>query len=436
MVDKIGDLIIYFLALMHEQNSLIRKHHPYSPSSLQSREACPKFIPADGPVHEMAITGTMQHDSVDSQLDDPRLPDYRAMAVAQCLAFMEERQKLYPGGKTYREEYLPIDDEWVRVEEDRVIEFTIVDPDTGLEAIGFRKERVLVEYQGTTAGYADVAIISADKIASEIIDWKFGNNAVEGAENNVQGIAYALGLLKKFPRLIQIRVWFIMPHLDHVSEHTFTKTDFGGMMLRIRTIVKRAQEAHKNPEDFSYARPNVGSCLFCGLIGRCPKVAETVINLGKKYNPLEIPDEVNPSLVLDSKQVAVGIRLAQVVQTWAEAFKRQATAKTIADPNFIPEGYVLVSSQKRKVKNAKELGELAKTYLPDADKEMVEGLYDIAITAVEKLISTAAPRGKKESTVDEFSEKALEAGALEQGSPFAFLRQARKTDSGKVVEGS
>lgn len=393
-----------------------RIHHPYSPSSLQNREACAKFEQREGAVHEMAVTGTMQHNAVDSGIDDPRLPDYRAAAVAECIKFAEARAKLYPGGLVIREEYLPVDDEFITVGEVK-------------DGVDTRRR-----FHGTTAGYLDFAVVSADRTEAEVIDWKFGNNAVEDADNNVQGISYMLGLHKKFPTLKKVTVRFILPHLDLMTEHTFTSDEFAGLLLRVRTIVRRAIQARANPDDFSMANPNTSSCLFCGLIGKCPKVADVVLKLGKKYRPLEIPNNVTPTTVNDPKDVSIGIRLAAIVATWAEAFKRQATAKTIDDPDFIPEGYTLVSSQKRLVKNAKKLAEVAKVYVADEDKEKVDALFDIPIGPLEKMISTAAPRGSKESTVKDFGRAALEAGAVELGQPFAFLRQARVQDSGKTAE--
>ena len=390
-----------------------RVHHPYSPSKLQCIEACPKFTQREGDVHEMAITGTKQHDCVDSQCDDPTLPDYRAMAVADCIRLTEKRIAAYPGCTILKEEYLPIDDE----------EIILRYADGGGDV-----------FKGTTAGYLDFGLVSADGKTAEILDWKFGNNAVEEADNNLQGIAYALGILKRFPNLESIKVGFIMPHADFVSEHTFTRAEFPGLLLRVVTVVRRAEEAHKVDDDFSMANPNTSSCRFCGLIGRCPKVIEKVIAVGKKYAPLVIPDEITPSLVRDPAQVKLGMMLADIVVTWGEAYKRQASAKTIEDPNFIPDGYTLVQTSKRAVVNALGLAELAKEYLPGDDKPKVDACLDIAIGKLEKLISTAAPRGSKEATVSDFGLAALAEGLLKEGEPFAFLRQARKQDTGKTAK--
>jgi len=389
-----------------------RPHHPYSPSKLQCIEGCPKFDQREGEVHEAAVIGTKQHDSVDTQLDDPTLPDYRAMAVAECIRLSEERVKLYPGGTVLREQYLPIDDE----------EIVIRHADGGGEV-----------FKGTTAGYLDFGVVSADGLTAEILDWKFGQNAVEEAKNNLQGMAYGLGILKRFPKLQTIKVGFIMPHADYVSEHTFTRSEFDGMFLRVITVVRRAEEAHKVEDDYSMARPNLSSCRFCARIGRCPKVAEVVIAVGRKYAPLKIPADITPSLLLDPAQVKIGLGLSDIVKGWAEAYKRQSNAKAIQDPNFIPDGYTLVQQTKRSVVNAKKLGELAKEYLPEEVRPQVEDCYDIAIGSLEKLISTAAQRGEKEKTVEDFSLAALAVGALKEGEPFAYLRQSKKQDTGKTA---
>lgn len=165
--------------------------------------------------------------------------------------------------------------------------------------------------------------------------------------------------------------------------------------------------------------------MWCANLGRCPAVAAVALKVGKKYAPLEIPESISTSVFSDSAQVATGLRLAGIIKVWAEAFRAQSTAKCI-ESDFIPEGFKLVSTVKRSVVKAKLFGDLAKTYLPPEDFEKVEALYEIGIGKVEKLISTAAPRGTKEAKVEEFGAAALAAGAVVEGAPFAYLKQDSK----------
>ncbi len=379
-----------------------RLHHPYSPSKLQMLESCPKYASSFNE-NPAALMGTAQHDMADSGVDNDKVPDYRAMAVVECMKFVDERRAKYPGSTLIKEEYLPIDDLVIK------------------DAKG-------VEFKGTTAGYLDVGIVSADETEAEVIDFKFGQVAVEPAGNNLQGMSYMLGLRKRFPKIKTCVVWFMLPHRDEIDGYAFDLSEerVSKIYLRIRTVVNRAIEANKDPGDFSTARPNVSACLFCDLVGRCPKVTEIALNVGKKYSPLRIPESISTTVFTDPAQIKTGLELSAVIKVWAEAYRTQVTNKTIDDQKFIPDGYMLVQNQKRKILKPKALGDFAKTFLPPEHHEKVEALYDIALGGLEDLISTAAPRGEKEKTVDQFSEKALEAGLMELGTPFAFLRQSKK----------
>lgn len=392
--------------------SAVRVHHPFSPSTLQAREACPKYSPAQSD-NEASVMGTLQHDAVDSGMDDDRIPDYRAAAVAECMRFVDERMKLYPGGQLLKEQYLPIDEEKIRVYVSRPTPTGSVTES--------------MEFEGTTAGYVDVAIVSADETKGELLDWKFGRNAVTHAKDNLQGIAYMLGLKRKFPKLKECTIFFIQPHIDHVTTHTFDLSNPDSYLLRIRTVVRRAMRAQSEESDFSTARPTIGTCLFCNLVGSCPKVAELVIQVGRKFAPLVVPESVNTTTLRDPAQVSMGLKLAQVVQVWAEAYRAQATAKSLESDTFVPEGYVLVPSQKLGITNAKGVGETAKKFLPPEDADKVEALYDISLTPLDKLISLRAERGSKDKTVEKFRMTIVAEGHAKLGKQFAYLRMAPDT---------
>lgn len=388
-----------------------RIHHPYSPSTLQAREACPKYQSRNNE-SEASRKGTRQHDAVEGEQDNALLADHEAIAVAECIAYAESVAKKYPGGTVLKEVYLPIDDE----------EIVIRYADGGGDV-----------FKGTTAGYLDFAVVSADETAAEIIDYKFGQHGVEPAENNLQGIAYMLGLLKKFPKLETCKVQFVLPHRDEIDQHTFllSQENVDDHRLRVVAVVRRAEEAAKVPNDFSMANPTLGACLFCSLIGKCPKVAEKVLKIGQKFAPLQLPENVNPSLISDPADTALGIKVAQIAEAWAKAFRAGATEKAISDPDFMPEGYVLVTSTRRIVLDARKLADIGKEFVPEAAAPEIEKLFDIPIGGIEGLIKLAAPRGQKEKTVDAFGEAAIARGALELGAPFAFLKQSTKNKTKK-----
>lgn len=380
-----------------------RSHHIFSPSQLNSLEACPCYQGAQND-NQAAFFGTLQHTATESLTDDPRLSDGQAFAVAECVAFGEREASAYPNCRILRELYLPIDDEVYVVE--------------------VNGKNQLVET--TTGGYADFVIISEDETEAIILDWKYGRNMVVGAKENLQGLAYLLGVYRLFPTLKKISVKFVLPHIDQVSAHTFAAEDFADLMLRVKVVVNRARAA-REAKDFSMARPNIGSCMWCANIGKCPAVAGLALKIGKKYAPAQIPDEISPTLIADPRQVELGIRLADVVRTWADAFRRQATERAICDENFIPAGYILVQSPGRtKILNVSGVEDIARQFLPPEYHAALEKLREVPITKIDDLISLVSKRGEKESTVESFRDALMEAGVIERGLPFPCLRQNQR----------
>lgn len=415
-----------------------RVHHPYSPSKLQPLEACAKYE-SKFTESEAALTGTMQHDVAESGEDNQHLADFKIMAVVESMKFVDERLALYPGGKLVKEQYLPIDGEKIQVRGEPLEVLTDpTDPDSDTVLVP-----TFIDFIGTTAGYLDVGIVSADEETIEVIDYKFGKVAVEEAGNNLQGYSYLLGLKRKFPKAKRGVLWFFMPHRDELTGAEFNlelealvavyRQDVGwtpvksapvSMYLRIKTVVARAVEANKDEEDYSMATPTESSCLFCARLGKCPKVRELALKVGKKYRPLEIPASVSTSVFSDPADVERGIKFAAIIKQWAESFRTGATNKTIDNPEFCPSNFTLVSTCKRVITDDRKLGDLAKTFLPPEKHKEVEKLFSISIGPLEKLISLAAKRGEKEKTVEAFGAKALADGVLENGQPYAFLRQS------------
>lgn len=383
-----------------------RSHHPFSPSQLNSLEACPCYEGVQND-NQAAFLGTLQHEAIERLTDDPRLSDERAFAVADCVTYAESRAAAYPNSRVLRELYMPVDEEAYVVEIDG-------------------KNQLV---NTTTGGFADVVIISQDEAEAEILDWKMGRNMVTGAATNLQGIAYLLGVYRMFPTIKKATVRFILPHLDQKSEHTFTSDEFTDLLLRVKVVVARARAA-REAKDFSTARPNVGSCLFCANIGKCPAVAGLALKLGKKYAPAQIPENVSPTLISDPRQVELGIRLADIVKTWADAFRRQATEKSLCDLTFIPDGYKLVQMPgKIKVLDEPGLENIARQFLPPEHHAALEKLRDIPITKIDELISLVSRRGEKEATVERFRDALVEAGVVTRGDPFPVLRQNQRPEN-------
>lgn len=379
-----------------------RKHHRYSPSKLQMLEACPCYENREGELHERAIAGTRAHNVAETGQDDARLSDEDVAAAVDCIDFVSTRKtEMEKAGPVteLKETYLPIDD----------IHF----PD-GVEA--------------TTAGYIDAAIISHCGTLAECFDFKFGRWPVEKAEDNLQGIAYVLGLLKRYPSLQQVTFHFKQPHLDSVSSATFSRDQIPELYLRVQVVVARAREARRLG-DFSMARPMVPACNFCAHLGVCPKVEAIALKVGNKFFPLEIPDDITPTKLHDRKSASLAMRLAQVVKIWAGAYTSRTSDRVIRGEQDLPENYSIKENHgKRSIADVEKFKSIALKYLTP---EELAAVADYSFGSVEEIIQTKAPRGLKAAAVSEFKTELDQSGAVSRGNSFSFLMPvpAKKADN-------
>lgn len=389
----------------NKQKSSERGHHPFSPSKLAYLEACPCYESRESK-HDRTVAGTMAHKVVETGRDDLRLSDDDAAASAECLDFVDTRRRLMQAQadahcravngnpekfkiREIKEAYLPVDD----------IEFP-----GGIKS--------------TTAGYIDHVLISWDRKYAELVDYKFGLWPVDAAKDNLQGLAYLVGLFKKIPKLEKVKIFFKQPHLQVTTEAEFTRTDIPAIYLRIQTVVARAREA-RSQGNFGMATPRVPACSFCANLGKCPKVCELACKVGNKFYPLEIPENITPTMVLGTRDTTLSLRLAQVVAVWADSFKKQLNDRVLRGEAPVPPGYALTSRQDREIVDKNRFQGVAERFVRPS--EYLECCTP-SFTAVEKIISDRADRGQKKATVEEFGKELLEAGAVQLGQPYAFLR--------------
>ena len=425
-----------------------RKHHDYSPSTLQSLEACPcwKSRPSQ---HERTIAGTLAHQVTETGKDDQRLSDEDIAAAVECMDYVAARKTLMEiardkavqslaaeiWGKDLKgiqvgpdanceheasariapvielkETYLPIDDCIF----DDYIPYPNLSPDG--EGARLAEHRRVVS---TTAGYIDAALISHCGTYAECFDFKFGRWPVEKAEDNLQGIAYMLGLMKKFPSLQRVTFHFKQPHADLITSHTFHRDQIPQLYLRIQVVVAKAREARTHP-NFSTARPMVPACNFCDNIGICPKVEEIMLKVGQKYYPLEIPEDITPSKLHDRHSTALGLRLVQVVRSWGDAYRARINDRVLRQEQDVPEGHIIHESQgDRKIVDVAKFKEISSRYLTP---EEISSCAEFTFGAIEKLIEFKAPRGSKSAVLREFRAALLDNKAVERGQPFSYLR--------------
>lgn len=390
-----------------------RRHHSYSPSTLQMREACPLWCPT-GEAGEKAERGTLQHRYTETGHDDGSLTDEEMAAAQECLDYShqikeENQAELNRRGLSKLtisevvEPYLPVDHRKWRV--------PVFNPTT------FKTE--YVTETSTTAGYADRLLLIPGLEHIELFDWKFGRWPVTDAEDNLQGISYVLGAFLAYPWAQTVRLHFKQPHIESVSSHTFNRDNIEDKRLRVMVTVEQAV-ACAGEEDYSKANMTVPGCNFCGRIGKCQKVRELALKVGDKFWPVEMPENLDPISMDRPENVAAGLRVAQIVEAWASGFRRQKTLQVLEGAAPVPEGYqIMKKEQRREIKSRFRLFRAFRKYL--TRKEIESSLGRPSLTTLEKLFQDKFPRGRKTAELAEFKDRLLQCGAVEKGQPVPYL---------------
>jgi len=406
-----------------------RAHHPYSPSSLQPTEVCPHYK-SKSSTHIRTIIGTISHKVTETREDDARLSDEDAAAAAECLDFYDGRVRLAIDARTEAVKALAAtldgadDHETFQIAHERtpqIIELT----ETYLPIDDLKYE----DAEATTAGFVDRVLITHDRTYAELFDWKFGMWPVEKAENNLQGIAYVLGLFRRYASLRGARFFFKQPNTNVITNHYFARETVAKNYLRIMAVVERARKARQlaTKGDWSMANPTIPNCLFCANIADCTKVLDIAFVLGKKFDPLKIPDDITPTKVHNARDTKHGLALAAVMAVWAAAYRGRITDRVVRRDADVPDGFTLATGSKRSVTDVKKLREVSQQYLT---KEEYDALLsqEPPFGTLEKAIENKAQRGQKAAALREFQAKIIENGAVTKGDPYTYLKAVAKSD--------
>lgn len=372
----------------------VRKHHPFSPSKLQILEACPKFKGLEGS-NEAAERGTMMHEASET-LDFSKLNQEETEAVHDYLDFIAACKDQLPGCE----------------------ELTEI--------------RVAVDSWETTAGFLDKALISEDKTVAWVIDLKTGYGDIEDADNNLQGMAYGIGIRRLYPTVQTVKVSFYMPRQARKeSTHEFTAVELDSEYARIVAIVKRAKRARYS-KGFDMAVPHTSVCRFCAHYTKCPKVAGLVTEVSK-HMPIRVFSVEEMATCDDPEKLGQIMDMFKFLDEFSKPVKSRILA--IAKSGGEVKGYSLTCIAEREVVDEAKVVELVKQELVEGlgvpeDKagELVSGCYSFSLPAAESVISDQAPKGAKMAAKGNFREKLRASGAVLDSTPKVFLKRSAKAD--------
>jgi hypothetical protein len=227
-----------------------------------------------------------------------------------------------------------------------------------------------------------------------VVDYKFGRGEVDDSEINIQGQAYLLGVMDKFPKLKTATVHFILPRRDEILTHSYKREDMEDIRLRINLIIEKAEA--ENAE----AIPNSEGCRYCKHKLSCPALSDKLLPLAKKYSESVTDFEMtlwgnySPEKVEDPMVLSRMLNVAQVVDKWQAAAKKQALKLAVEKGEEIP-GYNLhYRNATAKIEDAQEAYEALEHIMNPED---FMSACSVSVSALAKKYAEKLERGHKKT---------------------------------------
>ena len=218
-------------------------------------------------------------------------------------------------------------------------------------------------------GTGDCIIISDDKL--HIIDFKYGMGVLVDAFDNPQMKCYALGALKIFDRLYDIKdvsMSIFQPRRDNVSTWTVSADELKGWAENV--LKPKAELAVKGEGDYC-----VGDwCTFCKASVRCRARAENNLKLAQEEFRL-------PPLLTDSEIEKI-LSVIPNLTKWANEIMAYATESAVNHGKHW-NGFKIVEG--RSVRKYKDETAVAKA-LEDAGYKDIYRKSLITLTEMQKLL--------------------------------------------------
>jgi hypothetical protein len=217
-------------------------------------------------------------------------------------------------------------------------------------------------------GTSDAIVINGDTIT--IVDLKYGKGVRVDAENNTQGILYALGAVNDFSWMCNIKtinIVIVQPRLDHISEWSIGIDELNRWGERLK------QAAELTLSENAPRVPGEKQCQWCKAKATCPALNTlTESTLMTSFDNLETS---KPETLTD-EQLRVALDNKKLILAWFDAIETIVTDRLTSGNAF--NGYKLVEGRSNRAWRDE-----------DATAAALIGVIDVDKLYTKKLISPA-----------------------------------------------
>lgn len=184
-------------------------------------------------------------------------------------------------------------------------------------------------------GTSDALIIDGTHL--HCVDLKGGKGVRVDAEENTQGLLYALGALNDYGLIYDIQtitISIVQPRLDHISEWTIPRTtlDAWGEFIRKAACNALADDAQRVPGE--------KQCQWCKAKATCPALQQLTNNT--LLGAFDTIADRNPDTLTD-EQVRHALEHKKLIVSWLDAVETLVTERLEAGHAF--PGFKLVEGR-------------------------------------------------------------------------------------------
>jgi hypothetical protein len=183
-------------------------------------------------------------------------------------------------------------------------------------------------------GTADLVGVSEWTDVAVVADWKSGRGERDEAGTNLQAIAYALGILRRWPHLR--RIVCILAELEQQPTRCEWTVD---QLTVAQAVIQRTIEAAESATPDQY-QPSAKACQYCNRRGGCPAQAKSMQQTAAETRTLAdrgVADLTGPAV---SNLLKMYRDKSEIIAKFIKDLESRAKELLTADPASVP-GYEL-----------------------------------------------------------------------------------------------
>lgn len=225
-------------------------------------------------------------------------------------------------------------------------------------------------------GTSDAVVIQSDKV--HIIDLKYGRGVVVDAENNTQGMLYALGVYNDygylFDNVSEFVIHIYQPRVNNFSTWSISLDDLlkWGEWVKLQADLALSKDAERIPGD--------KQCQWCKAKATCKSLSKfTQEIMMKEFDDLE---ELESPEQLTKQQLRLVLDNKKLIESWLDAVEKHITTLLFDGKKF--EGFKIVEGRSLRRWSNEDLA--AKTLIDLKGEDLVYKKSLISAAQAEKLV--------------------------------------------------